>query len=165
MPFRIIVSPFQLIKCLQFGLLFVVFFVPDMTIHHLGVGVLRRLTILPSHCAIEDGLVETGIPQVDIDQLNNCHSLMSADVMTWEQFDSWFSNLPCCFYEIVNEGGVLNFTTESQKLTRRTLLKQDAWKDWEESEHLQLDQYKKQFMFGEPCKPTKKSAVFNLIWT
>jgi hypothetical protein len=71
-----------------------------------------------AHSAIRDGLVETGIPQVR-------HSLMSADVMTQEQFDSWFSNLPRCFYEIVNEGGVLNLTTESHKLTRCTLLKQE----------------------------------------
>ncbi|KAL7488574.1 hypothetical protein ACHAW6_014164 [Cyclotella cf. meneghiniana] len=85
--------------------------------------------------------------------------------MTQEQFDNWFGNLPNCFYEIVNEGGVLNLTTETHKLTRRELIDQDDWKDWESSEHLQLDQYEKQFMFGTPCKPTKKSAVFNLIWT
>ena len=122
-----------------------------------------KCSILMAHSAIRDGLVETGIPQVNIDQLNHRHSLMSADVMTQEQFDSWFSNLPRCFYDIVNEGGVLNLTTESHKLTWSKLLNQEDWKDWEQSKHLQLDQYEKQFMFGEPCKPTKKSAVFNLI--
>jgi hypothetical protein len=116
-----------------------------------------------AHSAIPDGLVETGIPQVNIDMLNNRHSLMSVDVMTQEQFDNWFGNLPKCFYETINEGGVLNLTTESHKLTRRKLLDQDDWKEWESSEHLQLDQYERQFMFGTPCKPTKKSAVFNLI--
>jgi hypothetical protein len=126
----------------------------------------KSCIILLAHSAICEGLVETGIPQVNIDMLNNRHSLMSVDVMTQEQFDNWFSNLPKYFYEIVNEGGVLNLTTESHKLTRRKLLNQDDWKDWETSEHLQLmDQYEKQFMFGTPCKPTKKSAVFNLIWT
>jgi hypothetical protein len=122
-------------------------------------------TLLLAHSAIKDGLVESGIPQVNIDQLNNRHSLMSIEVMTQEQFDNWFANLPRCFYELVNEGGVLNLTTESHKLTRRILLKQDDWDEWKQSEHLQLDQYEKQFMFGEPVKPTKKSAVFNLIWT
>jgi hypothetical protein len=125
----------------------------------------KQCTILMAHSAIREGLVETGIPQVNIDMLNNRHSLMSVDVMTQEQFDTWFSNLPKCFYEIVNEGGVLNLTTESHKLTHRKLLEQDDWKDWESSEHLQLDQYEQQFMFGTPCKPTKKSAVYNLIWT
>lgn len=109
--------------------------------------------------------VETGIPQVNIDQLNNRHSLMSVEVMIQEQFYTWFANLPCCCYNIVNDGRVLDFTTECHKLTRRTLLTQDDRIDWEKLEHLQLDQYKKQFMFSTPCKPTKKSAVFNLIWT
>jgi hypothetical protein len=125
----------------------------------------KHCTILMAHSAIRDGLVETGIPQINIDQLNDRHSLMSLDVMTQEQFDSWFASLPSCFYEIVSEGGVLNLTTELHKLTRRTLLQQDDWSDWETSEHLQLNQYEKQFMFGQPVKPTKKSAVFNLIWT
>jgi hypothetical protein len=118
-----------------------------------------------AHSAVRDCLVETGIPQVNIDMLNNRHTLMSVDVMTQEQFDNWFSNLPKCFYKLVNEGGVLNLTTKSNKLTHQKLLDQDDWKDWKSSEHLQLDQYEKQFMFGTPCKPTKKSAVFNLIWT
>ena len=125
----------------------------------------KNCTILMAHSAIRDGLVKTGIPQVNIDMLNNRHSLMSVDVMTQEQFNNWFSNLPMCFYDLVNKGGVLNLTTESHKLTRQKLLDQDDWKDWESSEHLQLDQYEKQFIFGTPCKPTKKSAVFNLIWT
>jgi hypothetical protein len=124
----------------------------------------KNCRILLAHSAIKDGLVETGIPQVNIDQLNNRHSLMSIEVMTQEQFDNWFANLPRCFYELVNDGGVLNLTTESHKLTRRILLQQDDWDDWRQSEHLQLDQYEKQFMFGDPVKPTKKSAVFNIIW-
>jgi hypothetical protein len=82
----------------------------------------QKCTILMAHSALRDGLVETGIPQVNIDQLNNRHSLMPVYVMTQEQFDNWFSNLPQCFYEILNEGDVLNLTTESHKLTRRTLL-------------------------------------------
>jgi hypothetical protein len=64
---------------------------------------------------------------------------MSINVMTQEQFDSWFANLPTCFYEIVNEGGVLNMTTECHKLTRKTLLQQDDWNDWRDSELLQLN--------------------------
>jgi hypothetical protein len=80
----------------------------------------KHCRILLAHSAIKDGLVETGIPQVNIEQLNNRHSLMSIEVMTQEQFDNWFANLPRCFYELVNDGEVLNLTTESHKLTRRT---------------------------------------------
>jgi hypothetical protein len=54
----------------------------------------QKCTISMAHSALQDGLVETGIPQVNIDQLNNRHSLMSVDVMTQEQFHNWFSNLP-----------------------------------------------------------------------
>jgi hypothetical protein len=44
-------------------------------------------TILMAHSALRDGLVETGIPQVNVDQLNNCYSLDSIEVMSQEQFD------------------------------------------------------------------------------
>lgn len=59
----------------------------------------------------------------------------------------------------------MNFVTESHKLTRRILLKQDDWPDWRESEFKQLDQYAQQFLFGDPCLPSNKNAVFFLIWT
>ena len=118
-----------------------------------------------AHSAIRDGLVESGIPQINIDQLNHRNSLSDIDVMTQEQYDRWFEALPPCFYEIISGGGVLNFTTECHKLTRRKLLQQDNWGDWQSSEHKQLDMYESQYLFGTPCKPTKKEAIFNLIWT
>jgi hypothetical protein len=118
-----------------------------------------------AHDAIRDGLVETGIPQINVDQLNGRQSMLNIEVMTQAQFDRWFASLPRCFYELVEEGGVLNFTTECHKLTRRVLLQQDDWNDWFKSEHIQLDAYEKQFMFGKPVPATKKLAIFNLIWT
>ena len=44
-------------------------------------------------------------------------------------------------------------------------MKQDDWNDWNESEHLQLDQYDKQFMFGDPVIVDDDSAIFHLVWT
>jgi hypothetical protein len=44
-------------------------------------------------------------------------------------------------------------------------MKQDDWNDWNESEHLQLDQYDKQFMFGDPVIAEDDSAIFHLVWT
>jgi hypothetical protein len=98
-------------------------------------------------------------------KLNNRYSFQDTDVMTQEQYDRWFASLPTSFYEIVKEGGVLNFTTSCHKLTRRILLQQDDWTDWEQSEWKQLDQYEQQFMFGTPCPMQKRDAVFNLIWS
>ncbi len=51
------------------------------------------------------------------------------------------------------------------KLTRGKLMKQDDWTKWNKSEHLQLEQYNKQFMFGNPVLADNKSAIFHLIWT
>lgn len=126
---------------------------------------LASCTILMAHSTIRDGLVETGIPQVNVDMLNSQYTMAEVDVMTQEQYDRWFESLPRCFYELVDEGGVLNFTAECHKITRRILLMQEDWIDWQKSEHTQLGHYEKQFMFGKPCPLTKKSAVFNLIWT
>jgi hypothetical protein len=44
-------------------------------------------------------------------------------------------------------------------------MKQDNWIEWNESEYLQLDQYDKQFMFGDPVAATDESAIFHLVWT
>jgi hypothetical protein len=85
--------------------------------------------------------------------------------MSQEQFDRWFSSLPSRFYELVDDGGVINLVTASNKLTRRILLQQDDWSDWEQSEWKQLDAYEKQFMFGTPVQRIKNMAVFNLIWS
>ena len=122
-------------------------------------------TILMAHSAIRDGLVETGIPQINADQLNHRYSFDRIDVMSQEEFDAWFASLPKHLYEVVVSGGVHNLTWDCNKLTRRILLDQPDWDEWAESEFLQLDQYAKQHMFGQPCPVTKKEAVFHLIWT
>jgi hypothetical protein len=51
------------------------------------------------------------------------------------------------------------------RLTRGRLLKQVDWTDWQDSEYLQLDQYDKQTMFGDPIALDKDDAVFHLVWT
>jgi hypothetical protein len=42
-------------------------------------------------------------------------------------------------------------------------MNQDDWTEWNESEHLQLDQYDKQFMFGDPIIAEDDSAIFHLV--
>jgi hypothetical protein len=51
------------------------------------------------------------------------------------------------------------------QLTQGRLLKQVDWTDWQDSEYLQLDQYDKQTMFGDPIAMDKDDAVFHLVWT
>jgi hypothetical protein len=82
----------------------------------------QKATILMQYSAIRDSLVESGIPQVNVDQLNSRFAFDDIEVMSQEQFDRWFSSLPTCFYELVEDGGVLNLTTACHKLTRRVLL-------------------------------------------
>jgi hypothetical protein len=125
----------------------------------------KKCSLLLEHSAIREGLVESGIPQVNVDQMNSRFAFADTNVMTQEQFDRWFASLPASFYELVNEGGVINLVTACNKLTRRTLLQQDDWSDWEKSEWKQLDAYETQFMFGDPVPRLKDMAVFNLIWS
>ena len=47
----------------------------------------RTCTLLLAHSATKEGLVETGIPQVNVDQLNNRWSFNYIEVLTQEQFD------------------------------------------------------------------------------
>jgi hypothetical protein len=51
------------------------------------------------------------------------------------------------------------------KLTRKKLLKQEDWSDWEASETKQLDQYKKQNMFSVPCPLPPHANVLTFLWT
>ena len=122
-------------------------------------------TLLMAHSDIKDGLVESGIPQINSDQLNHRYAFDNVGTMTQEEFDSWFACLPRCLYDLIDDGGVINMVTVANKLTRRILRQQDDWDEWNSSEFTQLDQYATQNMFGEPCPVTKTSAVFNLIWT
>eukprot|EP00804_Cyclotella_cryptica_P010142 CCRYP_018497-RA/>CCRYP_018497-RA protein AED:0.41 eAED:0.40 QI:0/0/0/1/0/0/5/0/765 len=116
-------------------------------------------TLLMAHSELKHGLVESGIPQINADQLNHRYSFDNINTMTQEQFNAWLARLPHCMYDSVEEGGVLNMISVANKLTRRTLLQQDDWEEWKESEFTQLDQYATQHMFGEPCPLTKKSLM------
>ncbi len=68
-------------------------------------------------------------------------------------------------FDIVESGDVHNYMTRVMQLTRGRLLKQVDWLDWQDSEYLQLDQYDKQTMFGDPIAMDKDDAVFHLVWT
>ena len=65
----------------------------------------------------------------------------------------------------INDGGVLNVVTRAMKLTCGKLMKQPDWNEWNASEFLQLDQYDKQHMFGQPVKVDNALAIFHLVWT
>jgi hypothetical protein len=51
------------------------------------------------------------------------------------------------------------------RLTRRRLLKQDNWSDWQHSEFIQLNQYTNQVCSRVPTSVDKEDAVFHLVWT
>ncbi len=51
------------------------------------------------------------------------------------------------------------------KLTRGKLAKQEEWPEWQQSEYLQLDQYEKQGMFGDPVPMEYPEKVFTLVCT
>jgi hypothetical protein len=54
---------------------------------------------------------------------------------------------------------------KKKQLTRHFLLQQDDWKDWEKSEHKQLNQYEAQKTFGNPCQLPKGANLLPLLWT
>jgi hypothetical protein len=52
----------------------------------------------------------------------------------------------------------------SEKLTRRKLLQQTDWPEWEQAEFKQLDAYYAQGMFGAPVSPDSDFAIFHWVW-
>ena len=65
-----------------------------------------RCTLLMAHSDIKDGLVESGIPQINSDQLNHRYAFDNVGTMTQEEFDSWFACLPRCLYDLIDDGGL-----------------------------------------------------------
>ena len=51
------------------------------------------------------------------------------------------------------------------KLTRKWLMQQSDWDDWQKSEWKQLDQYQQQNMFGDPEPRPTKANILMLLWT
>ncbi|KAL7545863.1 hypothetical protein ACHAWF_009219 [Thalassiosira exigua] len=116
-----------------------------------------------SHPEIRHGLSRTGLPvlsreefsQLTADQFNNHWELPEeSDLVTRR-----------ARYDVVESGNVLNYVTCAMRLTRGRLQRQDDWEDWQNSEYLQLDQYDKQGMFGDPVAVESKEAVFHLVWS
>jgi hypothetical protein len=54
--------------------------------------------------------------------------------------------------------------TATTKLTRRKLLLQPDWNEWESAKFKQLDSYEKQQMFGTPVFPPPGAAIFYWVW-
>ena len=119
----------------------------------------KSCTLLFAHSDIRDGLTNTGIPHVSLDQLNRRHLLQLDD------FDIPSETLSKPVSQVVDEGGVVNCITRVLRLTRGKLLREPDWSDWQQSEWLQLDQYMKQNMFGQPVQRTSSMPVFHLVWS
>ena len=121
--------------------------------------------LLFAHSEMKHGLTNDGIPQINLDQLNNRLLLRPSD-------DDLLRHMPQgsrYSHEFVqnptDEHDVLNCITKVSKLTRSKLHKQHDWDEWQSSEYLQLDQYELQYMFGDPVAVEKEEAVFSLVWT
>jgi len=97
----------------------------------------KECTLLFSHPEIKHSLTNEGIPQVNLDQLNLRLSFEQPDFHI-PLLDDLRSNRVKKLWD----NDVLHYVTMARRLTRGKLLKQDDWSDWQESESVQLDQYK-----------------------
>ena len=59
-------------------------------------------------------------------------------------------------------GGI--YTCIFSKLTWDKLMKQQDWVEWRGSEWIWLNQYRSQFMFGDPVS-VDQNNIFQLVWT
>jgi hypothetical protein len=128
-----------------------------------SVSGLLSLTLLFFHPEVRQDIFHDGLPIVSSapfsqhvhDQLNKCWDFSTVA--------DYLRKKPP--YNIVEDGDVLNYITRVMKLTHGKLLQQDNWSDWQESEHLQLNQYDAQGMFGQPIAAIEDDAIFHLVWT
>ncbi len=120
--------------------------------------------LLFAHPEISHGISNRGLPLLSLDQFTQQNIDQLSD--RWTPKPTVPPDLPKApNWNIVIDGDIRNVVTKAMKLTRGKLMTQDDWNDWNESEHLQLDQYNKQFMFGDPVIAEDDSAIFHLVWT
>ena len=102
-----------------------------------------HITLTLTFDEVVNTLNHAGLPQLYFDQMrviqNHLHKLRQPKV-----HKASVSNAP--------------------NLTRRKLRQSDAWPDWLAAEHVQLDNYHAQGMFGTPTVPPPNSAVFYWVW-
>ena len=98
---------------------------------------------------------DTGIPQINFDQfihlseihqdvINNTHSTFMDE-------------------EVDNGEHITVHKIAKDSYTRKQLQKRSDWKDWEQSEFLQLEQYQRQNMFGEPGPLPSDSTTYSVV--
>ncbi len=139
---------------------------PDVqqTFHDLLLRQAAKCILLFAHPEISHGLSNKGIPLLRRDQISQLNINQLND--RWTPKPTPPPVLPeAPNFDIVIDGDIQNVVTKVMKLTQGKLMKQDDWTEWNESEHLQLDQYDKQFMFGEPVIAENDLAIFHLVWT
>ena len=114
---------------------------------------------------------QEGIPQLHYDQMNviaaNHHTARTGEKY-WQSVDTVTPNITPNISKTAVPG--LNdkhrpYTWEAkleEKLTHGRLMRRDDWKDWEQSEFLQLDQYEIQNMFSDPTM-LRPNETFNVL--
>jgi hypothetical protein len=108
--------------------------------HDLSLSQQASCILLFAHPEISHGISNKGllllccdlILQLSIDQLSDCWTPQSQHPPVLPTTPTW---------DILIDGDVWNVVTKVMKLTRGKLIKQDDWTEWNESEHLQLNQY------------------------
>ena len=123
----------------------------------------RLVVLLFSHPEIRPSLTHDGLPIVSSAPFHQqVHDQMNK---RWD-FDTVAAHLlKAPPYQLIPDGDVVNCVTKAMKLTRGKLLQMQDWNDWLESEYLQLNQYHRQGMFGDPVAPKDGDAIFHLVWT
>ena len=123
----------------------------------------RTVTLLFSHPEIRPAMTHDGLPIVSSAPFHQqVHDQMN---QRWD-FDTVAAHLlKARPYQHITDGDVINCVTKAMKLTRGKLIQMKDWNDWLESEYLQLNQYDRQGMFGDPVAAKKGDAIFHLVWT
>ena len=102
--------------------------------------------------------VESGVPQLHFDQLNALAAYLQEIKLDETFLDNDLETPLLNLLKVKKSKGMAQFT-------RKQLKQRDDWKDWEKSEHKQLDLYQMQDMFGRPMRPPPGANILSLLWT
>jgi len=111
---------------------------------------------------------QKGVPQLFHDQLNilsiHQQELRKKEtiVATHCRMDEWEATVRQLNNE--NYGEATQNEVIPNKLTRKWLMQQLDWNDWQKSEWKQLDQYDQQNMLGQPEPRPSKANILTLLW-
>ena len=144
-------------------------YLSDILPHNDNRNMTLSASVLNSNLQLYDQPVNTPTlaPSLQPDQIRHLHDILqetSAPISSHGQIHNGVTPFPSDTPH-TSAPQVKKARQDTKNLCRKALIHANDWKEWEQAEWLQLNQYRRQNIFGEPCLLPANRRIFNLVWS